>query len=548
MDLEESMFADQVFVNGRILTLDSADRVASAFAVQGDRFCAVGSSDEVSKCAGPNIKVTNLQQHTVVPGFIESHSHLSLYSMTLLQANCRTPPNRTIDEVKVTLKKMRETIGPGEWIKGWGFDDTLIAEKRHLTRADLDEALPDVPAFISHASGHLAYVNSKALTIAAIGPDTPQPSGGKIHKDRDGIPTGLLMEEPAQQMVTEHIPLYTVQQLKRALRQGMRHLHQFGITSIHDSAIGYFRHEYPIIRAYLELEKERGLEIRVYLTVVEEVYRKILSAGLGMGFGSNFLRLGAVKLFQDGSIQALTAALTEPYYGKPGFCGDLIIPQKTLNQLVEKYHSEDIQIAIHANGDRAIESALSALERAQRLYPGKNLRHMIIHCQLASAQHIQRMKRLGIIPSYFVNHIYYWGDRHLKLFLGPERAKNIDPAGSTVQEGLRFTLHTDLPVTDVDPLFSIWCAVNRMTRKGETLGEAERIMPWDALKAYTMHAAHCSFEEDAKGSIEVGKLADFAVLSDNPTAISPNAIKDIKVLQTVVGGRTVFQSTESEEG
>jgi predicted amidohydrolase YtcJ len=203
-------------------------------------------------------------------------------------------------------------------------------------------------------------------------------------------------------------------------------------------------------------------------------------------------------------------------------------------------------MAVHANGDRAIASALQAFERAERLHPRKDSRHLLIHCQLATRDQIRRMRELGVIPSYFVNHVYYWGDRHVSLFLGPERAARIDPLGTSVEEGLIFTLHSDLPVTPVDPLFSMDCAVNRRTREGRVLGPEERISAREALKAYTVHGAYSTFEEHCKGSIQLGKLADFAVLSENPLRAPPERIKEIKVLRTVLGGRTVYEAREGD--
>jgi predicted amidohydrolase YtcJ len=264
--------------------------------------------------------------------------------------------------------------------------------------------------------------------------------------------------------------------------------------------------------------------------------------GLGTGFGSDYLKIGSVKLWQDGSIQGLTGALMEPYHNRPDWKGEMIMTQETLNALVEKYHGEDLQMAVHANGDGAIESVIQAFERADKVHQNRNLRHMIIHCQMASQDHIGRMKKMGLIPSYFVNHVYYWGDRHKSIFIGPERARRISPLNASLKEGLRFTLHSDLPVTPVDPLFSMYCAVNRITREGEVLGPEERISALEALKTYTTHAAYCSFEEDLKGSIEAGKLADFTILSDNPLTVPPETIKDVRVEGTVVGGRIVFGS------
>ena len=536
------MTVKQVFLNGEVITMNSKSAEATAFGIIGDRFWAVGSDDEIRKLVDKKTKVTDLKRKTVIPGFIESHNHISEYATNLLQTDCNPNSNRNIDDVKKRIREMAEKTEPGQWVKGWGYDDTLISEKRHLTRNDLDEVTPDQPVYISHISGHLAYVNSKALEIAGISPETPQPDSGKIHKDDKGVPTGLLLEPGAINLVSQHIPSCTVSEFKEVLPKAIRHYHQFGITGTHDAAIGYGGETGEVCQAYRELEAEGNLNLRVYLTIIEEQYQRFLDLGLGTGFGSEFLKLGCVKLFQDGSIQGLTAAISKGYYSKPDVKGELLLPQETLNGLVEKYHNAGLQIAIHANGDQAIESVLQALERAQQLHPRNDHRHMLIHCQLASNDHIRRMKQLGVIPSYFVNHVYYWGDRHVALFLGPERAQRIDPLGSSIKEGLMFSLHSDLPVTPVDPIFSIHNAVNRITKDGKALGPEERIPVLEALKAYTIYAAHCSFEENLKGSIEAGKLADFTILSDNLLTVPAREIKDIQVLATAVGGNIVYGS------
>jgi predicted amidohydrolase YtcJ len=538
----ETVRLGEVFVNADVVTMDPALPSAQAFAAVGGRFTAIGSNQELRRWVDRERGVVDLGGRTVIPGLIESHSHPSLYALTLLQTDCRTPPNWTLSEVKGRVKAMAEALGAGRWVRGWGYDDTLISEGRHLTRTDLDDAAPANPVLVSHVSGHLAYANSLALAIAGIGAGTPQPPGGEIPRDERGLPTGLLKEHAAQELVLRHIPPYSTQAFKDALGQTIRLYNEAGITSSHDAAVGYFREGRQVLQAYGELEEEGRLDLRIYLNVVEGLYGDLPDRGPDTIFGSERLQLGCVKLFQDGSIQALTAALEEPYQNAPGWRGDIIHPQDVLDQLVEHYHRRGIQVAVHANGDRAIESALQALERAQRLQPRDDARHLIIHCQLASGDQISRMKRLGVIPSFFVNHVYYWGDRHATLFLGSERAARIDPLATAVKEGLVFTLHSDLPVTPVDPLFSMHCAVNRRTREGVVLGPQERISPLDALRAYTVHGAYCSFEENAKGSIEVGKAADFVVLSENPLTVPPERIQDIRVLRTVLGGRTVYEA------
>jgi predicted amidohydrolase YtcJ len=513
---------------------------AEAFLVSQGRFVMVGSEDQVRSHAPAGVETVDLEGKTVVPGFIETHNHLSYYALTLVMADCSPKSNGRIRDIQDKVRDMAKAAGPGNWVVGWGYDDTLIQENRHLHRQDLDEAAPENPVFVLHASGHLSYANSVALKIGNVTKDTPQPEGGTIHKDDNGEPSGLLMEPAAQLHVAAHLPTPGAAEFKALFPEAIAHYNREGVTSTHDAAIGMNGQGRGTIQAYRELKDEDRLNIRVYMTTMYHLYDQLIELGLGTGFGSDRLKFGSVKLFQDGSIQGLTAALSEDYHQKPGFRGELIMPQSELDALVEKYQKEGLQIAIHANGDAAIESVITAMENAQAKHPLDDLRHMIIHCQTATDDQIKRMKNLSIIPSYFPGHVYYWGDRHKSLFLGPQRAARIDPLGSSIKEGLRFTLHADTPVTPVSPLFSIHCAVNRLTRDGEVLGPQERISPYDALKTFTTDAAYCSFEEDLKGSIWRGKLADFVVLSENPLKVAPETIKNIYVLQTVLGGSPVY--------
>lgn len=528
-----------LFLNADVITMNPDMPRAAAFAVSGGHFLAVGSENEVRNTIAGEAQVVDLEGKTVIPGIIESHCHFSDYALSLGEVNCSTPPNGSIEDVVACVRERAKITTPGEWIKGWGYDDTLVDEQRHLTRRELDEVSPLHPVFISHICGHVVYTNSLALKIAGIVPESNDPLGGKIDKDENGVPTGVLYED-AQLAVAEHIPGLDVSQIKNCLQEAEKQYHACGITSVHDAALGYYGTGFEVIDAYRELEAEKKLGLRVYLTIIERVYRKILETGWGRDIDATFLKPGGVKLFQDGSIQILTAALEKPYYNKPSEKGFYLIPQDLLNELVEEYHGKGMQIAVHANGDGAISSVLEAFENACAKQSDRDHRHMIIHCQLATRAHIRKMKQLGIMPSYFPNHIYHWGDRHVSRFLGADRAARIDPLNSSLKAGLKFSLHSDNPVTPVDPFFSMHCAVNRTTRDGKLLGADERITPLDALRSYTIDAAYCSFEEHLKGSIENGKLADFIVLSDNLLTIESEYIKSIRVEATVVGGKTVF--------
>ena len=536
------MSIKRLFFNGQVVTMNPNASDATAFAVMEDRFFAVGSDDEIRKWADHRTEQIDLCGRTVVPGLIESHSHLSFYATNLLQVDCRPETCKCIKDVADAIRSRADESESGQWVCGYGYDDTLIEDKRHLTRQDLDEVSPGNPVFIRHVSGHLAYTNSKGLEVAAINRNTPQPEGGEIHFDEHGDPSGLLLEPGAMSLVGHHIPTYTIDDFKRVMPEAIAYYNRHGITSTHDAAIGYSGETREVFQSYSDLEAMGQLNLRVYMTVMFNAFDKLIDLGLGTGFGSDFLKLGCVKLFQDGSIQGITAALKEGYHNRPDFTGDFIMPQESLDQLVDKYHRHGLQIAIHANGDRAIESVLLAFEKAQEAFPRQDHRHMIIHCQTATNDQISRIKSVGAIPSYFANHVYYWGDRHRDLFLGPERAGRIDPLGSSLKQGLKFSIHSDLPVTPVDPIFSMHTAVNRMTRSGKVLGPEERIPAMEALQTYTTHAAWCSFEEDVKGAIAPGMLADFTVLSENPLTVDPLNIKDIEVTATIVGGKEVYGS------
>ena len=530
----------KIYFNGFVLTMDPADTQATALATLGDRIIAVGTGEELLRLSDGYTETIDLEGRTVVPGFIETHCHMSWAAMNGEKADCSARTCPSIPDVIESVRARAVQTAADQWVWGFDFDDTAVAEKRHLTVRDLDAACPDLPVIIMHISAHLAYVNSRALAIAGIDRDTPQPPDGEIDKDAQGNPTGLF-KEMAIKSIIKHVPPFGLEQMKSAFVREMACYNADGITSVHDAAIGHDGHGPRLIRAYRELARAGKFTVRVYMTIMAELFNAIEKLGFGTGSGDEMLRIGSVKYFQDGSIQGLTGALKDDYYNKSGWKGALIVPQATLDEQLAQTHRNGQQIAIHANGDAAIESVITALERAQDEFYRADSRHMIIHCQTASEDHIRRMKRLGAVPSYFVNHVYYWGDRHRKLFLGPQRAERISPLRSSLDQGLKFTLHSDNPVTAPSPLFSMYCAVNRITREGYLLGTDQRVSPLEALRAYTCDAAFCSFEEHLKGSIEPGKLADFVVLSDNPLTVAPERIKDIQVLRTVMGGKTVHR-------
>jgi predicted amidohydrolase YtcJ len=421
-----------------------------------------------------------------------------------------------------------------------GYDDSLLAERRHPTRDDLDRASAAHPMAIFHVSGHLAVVNSLALDQVGIDAGTPDPEGGVIRRAAaTGEPDGVL-EETAMEPIAHLLSPSYIDGLKIVRRAGQLYLQQ-GVTTAQS---GYTNA--TVMRA-LTLFSHLGLiPLRLVLWPEEEVSQALLDGSLELSSPSElWVRRGATKLIADGSIQGYTGYLSRPYHVPPGDDPDYRgYPRISREELIEKVvhlHANALQVAVHGNGDASIDDILDAFEAAQTAHPRSDARHVIIHAQMTRDDQLDRMKRLGIIPSFFSLHTYYWGDRHREIFMGPERAARMSPARGAVERGLRFTIHADCPVVPMEPLRLVWAAVNRRSTSGASIGAAQRIEPLQALRAVTIDAAYQHFEENEKGSLEVGKLADLAILSRSPLE-DPERIDRIRVLETVIGGRTAYRA------
>lgn len=529
--------AELVYINGTVVTMDARASTAEAVAVAGGEIVAVGSRSEVEKRIAPSTIVVDLEGKTLLPGLYSAHDHFPNSGTTaLFQVDLNSPPIGTmesIEDIVAALKRKADATPPGQWVVGRGYDDTLLREKRHPNRNDLDRVSTRHPVLVIHTSGHLSAANSVALEMAKVTRDTPQPKGGHIHKDpKTGEPTGV-MEETS--IVRRLAPALTAEQTLEATRWAGVDYASKGVTTAvvaGGSAAS--------LRGFEEALARGVLPIR--LTVM---LNGSTPATARVSKDPDRIRPAAVKLFQDGSIQGYTGYLSAPYHrppaGKADYRGYPTRSREELAEIVKKHHRAGLQIAIHGNGDAAIDDILYAFAEAQRDFPRADARHRIEHCQTAREDQLDRMKELGMTPSFFAGHVYYWGDRHRDIFLGPARGARISPLASAARRGMRFTVHDDTPVTPVNPLHSVWVAANRITRQGKTLGPDQRISVLQALRAVTSDAAWQNFEEKRKGSIEPGKLADFVVLDRNPLSVPPMEIRDIRVLETIVGGRTVHR-------
>ena len=556
MSLPESLFADTILVNGNVITVEDEQPIAEAVAIKGDKIMYVGSNEEVRSCAGKQTQVIDVHGKTVLPGFIEPHTHFMSFGIRLRMVNVRTPPNNNIGDVLARIHERAATTPKGEWIQAQGYEHTAIAEKRWPTVAELDSAAPDHPLVITYRSSHVWMTNSLGLGLAGINRDTPQPEGGHIDKDpRTGEPTGVLREKAASRPITSLVPHPTLADLKEGVELAGKEYNSVGITSTHDAGTGDTPDYY---RAYQETIDEGKLKVRVYMMIHDLPYKRFYmerDLGLRTGFGSDWLRLGAVKTCSDGSIQVHTCAFYEPYITSDTEDptkdprGVLQVSPEDQKKIMLEAHSKGYQLAVHAQGDRGIDVTLDAIENAMSKVPRADARHRIEHCQGVTQDALKRMQRLGVIASFYPHHLWYWGDRHITDFLGMERASRLDPMRSAIDLGVVTVAHSDTPIAlpkdplfATDPLFGIWCAVNRKTRAGVQLGADECITPMEGIRAYTINAAYAAFEEKTKGSIRAGKLADLVVLGDNPLTVDPWEIRNVPVEKTIVGGEIVYEA------
>lgn len=542
---DNSRSADLVVLNGTVLTMDGLGRRASGLAARGGRIVAVDSDRAVAEWIGPDTRVLDLGGRTAIPGFVESHNHPEFFGMTLAaQVDAGSPSNDCIADIVHRVEQAVADEEPGEWIRGYRYDDSLLSDNRHPTRTDLDPVSPDNPVLLTHVSGHFCVANSAALRIAGIDDTTPDPPGGRIARDSSGQPTGLLLEGAAF-MVNSMVPSRGSDEAVQALRLAGAEYARHGVTTVHDTGVGLIGGAAGL-DAYRALVRTGGLLTRVRGYLFHD-----LVAGLDEGTpeapdpaaDDDYFSLTGVKIVADGSIQGLTGCLAEGYACAPDEHGMMLLDPDDLGRRIAALDAAGWQVAVHGNGDAAIEAIIHGYERLG-VAPGRRRRHRIEHCQTVREDQLDRMAANDVLASFFVKHVYYWGDRHRDRFLGPERARRISPLASARSRGLTFGLHSDTPVTPVPPLEGIWCAVNRITRNGDVLGREQSIDVDAALRAYTIDAAYLGGEESSRGSLEVGKLADLAVLSADVTAVAPETIRALTVDATVVGGNVVHASPE----
>ena len=537
---------DLIVINGRVETMDANNSVVQAVGIRNGRIAVLGTNNDVIAERHGGTTVIDAKGKAVLPGFIEPHNHMVGYSTNLLEVDVRTPPNRNISDIVDRLRERASITPPGDWIRGRGYDDTGLQDMRHPTRNDLDAASTEHPIAIVHNSGHMLAANSTALEKAGIHDETPDPAGGRIGRfPASGEPDGMLYET-AQGLVHQLLPTYTEGNVRTGFVQAQDEYLRRGITTIHDASVSNAR-GVDIMHTYHQAQREGFLKFRVNMFIQWE-YLKDSNFAWQTGGGDEWVRVAGCKIVSDGSIQGITAALREPYHCDPNEQGWLIYEQDELNDIVMTLHQRGYQIATHANGDAAIDAILAAYENALRAVPKVDHRFRIEHCQVCVPEHISKMRDLGVIPNFFPNHVYYFGDRHRDRFLGPDRVTHLDPIGSAIQAGIRPLLHSDCPVTPVNPLFCIQNAIARVTSSGKVLTEVERVATREAISMMTVNAAYGAFEENVKGSLEIGKLGDLVVLNHDPFQEAAHELGQIESAATVVGGQVMYQTNDVSIG
>jgi predicted amidohydrolase YtcJ len=544
--------AERIIRGGPIVTVNPAQPAAAAVAIAGGKIVAVGTEAEVMAWKGPGTVVTDLGGKTLVPGFVDGHSHFWSLVDVQTQALCATPPAgtcRSVADVIASLKKIQERrrLGPGKFVIGFGYDPELLAEKRPPTRQELDAAFPDNPVLLVHVSGHGAMLNSKALATYGITAATPTPPGGVIGREAGSQePNGLLFET-AFLPIFAKVPGPNDDECLDLLKSGQELYLREGITTAQEGAT--MKHQLDLLRIFAD----RGL---LKLDVVSLPFITEIDAVFGgqpprnEPEYKNRLRIGGVKIVTDGSPQGRTACFTKPYLtdgpaGQKNWRGELSFPQATLNGWVQKVYDGGATLFMHCNGDAAIDALLEAHRAASGDDPAKPRGTVGVHSQFIRRDQLEKYAAWKITPSFFTIHCFYFGDTHVAN-RGPEQAAFISPMKSARALGIRPANHTDFNVAPLDQMFTIHTAVNRTTRSGATLGPDERVGPLEALEAITIDGARMYGEEGRKGSIEPGKFADLVVLSGNPLAVPAAAIKEIRVEETIKEGRTVWLRTPDD--
>lgn len=526
--------ADLVLRGGNVF-LGLGAGFAESVAIWGGRVIAHGADAELEGLIGPATRVVDLDGRLAAPGLNDAHQHLLAVGLGLTEVDCKT--DTRLADLLAKVKARAEKAKPGEWIFGRGYDHFELDSKRHPFREELDQVAPNNPVYVKRTCGHMGVANSAALTAAGIDESTPQPDGGHI-ESQNGRLTGLLQER-AQEKITAVLSDYSVDDLAEGVRMGQRHNLSLGFTSVTDPGVG-LRQGYDEWKAYQQLKRQGGFGLRMHLMPLAGASGwpdRAIDLGLMTGDGDEWLRVGPMKLFTDGSAGGKTAAMFNPYVGEPDNLGIMIYEDDQVFDYVRDYHDRGYQVATHAIGDRAIEQILTAYERAvgNDVEGQGNRRHRIEHCGFVTPEQLARMQRIGVLPAPQSIFMYEFGDLYVDV-LGSEAAEKAYPVKSFLEAGLHPSASSDAPVSSTSPFQNIYSMITRKTKRGTLLGGGEVLSLEQALHCYSYCGAFGSFEEDIKGTLAQGQLGDVTVFDRDLFSVEPEEILEANADLTIVGG------------
>lgn len=535
---------ETIYYNGSIITMAESDpdmavkNAPEAILVRDGCIAGIGRADDLKQLAGESVRMEDLDGKCLMPSFIDPHSHIVMNGQT---AACAALGEcESYQDIIDTLKKyiQDKKIGEEGAVIGFGYDHNFLKEQAQPDKRVLDQVSTKIPILILHVSAHLACANSKALALAGITPETPDPKGGVIGRLEDGREPSGYLEEAGMLEVQKMLAGKMKPDLSAMINGMQENYIRHGITTVQDGATTAA--EFRILKQ-MALAGQLKIDVAAYPLLTNDGERLLHENGRQVRAYQGRLKIGGYKLILDGSPQGRSAWMSEPYLGgAPDYCGYPWMTEEEAERYIRIAVEERQQLLVHCNGDAASEQFLNTYEKVIRETGCReDLRPVMIHCQTVRSDQLDRMAELHMIASIFVGHVFYWGDIHKKN-LGEARGNYISPAKDAIKRGITVTFHQDTPVTKPDMVHSVWAAVNRVSRSGQVIGRDQRIDVYSALKAITVNGAYQYFEEDTKGTLTVGKRADLVILDKSPLTVAPMDIKEIKVLKTIKDGETIY--------
>ena len=548
--------AEIIYNGGSILTMNDAQPRAEAVAVAGGKVLAVGSDQEVMKLKGKDTQVIDLQDQAMIPGFVDAHGHVLMIGLQAMSANMLPAPDGEVNDIpalqgvlKTWAEKNEEIVKEVNLILGFGYDDAQLKELQHPTANDLDQVSSEIPVYIVHQSGHIGVGNSRAMEVVGLNSDSENPAGGVIRrKEGSNEPNGVLEETPHFMAMVKLLSAVDAKGAQSMFKAGMDLIASYGYTTAQEgrATLGQAK----LMRSTADTG-EMKVDVVVYPDVLTNDAKAFIKNNHGREY-KNRLRIGGAKLTIDGSPQGFTAWRDRPYYNPtPNFRSDYVgYPTATSDQVfdaIEWAYANNVQILTHSNGEAASDLLIAAIKDATEKHGMADRRPVLIHGQFLREDQVDSFMALDVFPSLFPMHTFYWGDWHRDRTVGPENADNISPTGWLVKRGMKFSTHHDAPVAFPDSMRVLDATVTRRSRSGDIIGPDQRVDVMTALKAMTIWPAYQHFEESSKGSIEAGKLADFVILSTDPTAVDSETLDQIKVVETIKEGASIYVANEAAD-